>query len=128
MINVAAAIIWQDEKLLICKRPAGTSLPLLWELPGGKIEKNESPEQAIVRECYEELGVIVEAKDIFDNSTYNYDNSEISFTFINAKITKGIPKNIEHEEIKWVDINELDNYEFCPADIEILERIKQDGV
>ncbi len=124
MINVVAALIWQDDKLLICKRPKHKSLPLLWEFPGGKIEVGETEFEALKREIKEELDIVIETKDIFGETIYHYDNFSVKLTFINSIIVSGDPKLLEHEEFRWVTICELDNFEFCPADVEILGKLK----
>ncbi len=124
MINVVAALIWKDNKLLICKRPRHKALPLLWEFPGGKIESGETKFEALKREIKEELDVIIETNDILEETIYHYDNFSVKLTFINAFIINGVPKLLEHEELRWVDVSKLENFEFCPADVEILIKIK----
>ncbi len=123
MINVVAGLIWQAGKLLICKRPKSKSLPLLWEFPGGKVEEGETKFQALKREIKEELGVIIETREIYGNTVFQYDDFSVNITFINSIVVGGIPDCLEHEEIRWVNISELDQFEFCPADVEILTEI-----
>ncbi len=124
MIEVVAALIWQDEKLLICKRLKHKPLPLLWEFPGGKIEKGETFVEALKREIQEELDVEIETRDIFHETTHHYEDFSVKLIFINATIIKGNVKNLEHEEIQWINKMDIDKYEFCPADLDVIEKIK----
>lgn len=123
MIEVVAALIWDNDKFLICQRPAGKNLPLLWEFAGGKVEKNESKEDALIRECLEELNIKIKVDSIFHEVTHNYDDFSIHLTLFNAHIISGTPEIIEHNDIKWVTIHEVNKYEFCPADKDIIEKI-----
>lgn len=123
MTKVAAAIIRHEGKLLICKRGSGGNCANLWEFPGGKQEANESLEECLERECKEELGVFVKINGIFDKTTYKYPDGEIYFTFFNAEIKEGELKPTVHKEIRWVTCSELSEYEFCPADRDIVKRL-----
>ncbi|MDD5945152.1 MAG: (deoxy)nucleoside triphosphate pyrophosphohydrolase [Clostridia bacterium] len=125
MTEVAAALIWDGDKFMICQRPPHKARGLLWEFVGGKLEKGESGEQALTRECREELDVEVEPKDIFMQVVHKYPDIEIRLTLFNAVIKSGVPKLIEHVDIKWITPEEIDNYDFCPADEEILKQIKE---
>ncbi len=117
MIQVTAAIIEQNGKTLICQRPHNKSNPLLWEFPGGKLEKEETPEQCLIRECNEELGISLSIYEKFDETEYAYPGFTVRIAFFKAKILSGIPRCLEHNDIKWVLKDELSNYQFCPADI-----------
>lgn len=123
MIHVAAAIIHQNNRILICRRGAGGNCAFLWEFPGGKLEEDETLEECIIRECKEELDINIEVKDIYAETTYEYPDKVIAFTFFNAEITNGEIKMDVHEEIKWVMQSELINYEFCPADVGIVKNL-----
>lgn len=123
MIHVAAAIIHQNNRILICQRGAGGNCAFLWEFPGGKLEEDETLEECIIRECKEELDIDIEVKDIYAETTYEYPDKVIAFTFFNAEITNGEIKMDVHEEIKWVMQSELINYEFCPADVGIVKNL-----
>lgn len=123
MIHVAAAIIHQNNRILICQRGAGGNCAFLWEFPGGKLEEDETLEECIIRECKEELDINIEVKDIYAETTYEYPDKVIAFTFFNAEITNGEIKMDVHEEIKWVMQSELINYEFCPADVGIVKNL-----
>jgi len=123
MTKVAAAIIRKGDKILICKRGAGGNCEFLWEFPGGKQEENESLEECLERELREELGVKIRIKGVFEKTTYKYADREIFFTFFNAEIVEGEPEPEVHEEIRWVSPGELSEYEFCPADVEIVKKL-----
>lgn len=126
MINVAAALIRDRDKFLICQRPAEKARPLLWEFVGGKVEPGETGEQALARECLEELAVTVEVGDVFMEVTHEYPDLKIRLTLYNAAIAAGTPKKLEHNDIKWITAREIPEYEFCPADQKFLKAL-QDG-
>lgn len=122
-VEVVAALIRDNGKFMICRRPPGKSRALLWEFVGGKVEKGETKEQALIRECREELGVEISPCDVFITVEHVYPDITVRLTLFNAKITRGVPQNLEHSEIKWITPEEIPLYEFCPADKEILIRI-----
>ena len=124
MVHVAAALIRRGDRFLICQRPAHKARGLLWEFVGGKVESGETPEQALVRECREELGVDTEADDIFADLVHEYPDLTIRLTLFNTRIVAGEPRKLEHNDIRWIRADEIDRYEFCPADEEILKRLK----
>lgn len=123
--EVVAALIWQDDRFLICQRPAGKARGLLWEFVGGKIEPNETGEEALIRECSEELGVLVKPGVVFMDVVHNYPDITVHLTLYHAAIESGVIQMIEHNDIRWITSDEIDLFEFCPADTEILEAIKQ---
>lgn len=125
-ITVAAAIIFNNNnELLICRRADDSSMGGLWEFPGGKLEPDETLEECIVRECREELSVCISVTGIFKKMQYQYPDKLINFVFFNASIAEGrICMNV-HKEIKWIQISEIRNYEFCPADAEILDMLEE---
>ena len=124
MVEVVAALIRDNGRFLICRRPANKTRALLWEFVGGKVEKDETKENALIRECREELGITVRVDDIFMTVEHEYPDVTVRLTLFNSAIEEGVPRKLEHEEIKWIEPCEIDNYEFCPADKEILSRIK----
>ena len=124
MVEVVAGLIWKDGKFMICQRPENKARALLWEFVGGKVEKGESREDALVRECKEELDVTVKPLDVFCTVDHVYPDITIRLVLFNAEILSGEPKLLEHADLKWISADEIDNYEFCPADKEILEKIK----
>ncbi len=125
MIEVVAALIWKEDKFLICQRPKDKARALLWEFVGGKVEKGESKEQALIRECQEELDVTLNVGEEFMSVTHEYPDVTVHLTLFNATIASGTPKKLEHDDIKWITREEISNYDFCPADVEILERISK---
>ncbi|MBQ5968836.1 MAG: (deoxy)nucleoside triphosphate pyrophosphohydrolase [Clostridia bacterium] len=124
MTQVVAALIWQGKRFLICQRPAHKMRGLLWEFVGGKVEPGETKEAALARECMEELGVVVQAKDVFLEVVHRYPDMTVDLTLFNAEIVSGTPKLLEHADIRWITPAEIDGYDFCPADVEILKRLK----
>ena len=122
--EVVAALIWQGDKFMICQRPANKARALLWEFVGGKVEPGETKEQALIRECKEELNIILSVGDIFMDVVHEYPDLTVHLTLFNATIAEGEPKKLEHNDIQWITPSEIANYEFCPADVEILEKIK----
>lgn len=125
MIEVVAALIWKEDKFLICQRPKDKARALLWEFVGGKVERGESKEEALIRECQEELDVTLNVGEEFMSVTHEYPDITVHLTLFNATIASGIPKKLEHNDVKWITREEISNYDFCPADVEILERISK---
>ena len=124
MTNVVAALIWKGDKFMICQRPSHKARGLMWEFVGGKVEEGESFENALIRECREELAIEIKPLDIFTEVKHVYPDITISLTLFNAVITSGEPVLLEHEDLRWIKPFEIDEYQFCPADKEILEKIK----
>ncbi|MBE7062672.1 MAG: (deoxy)nucleoside triphosphate pyrophosphohydrolase [Clostridia bacterium] len=126
MVEVVAALIWDKDKFMICQRPASKARALLWEFVGGKAESGETKEQALVRECREELAVTVSVGEVFMDVVHAYPDITVHLTLFNATIAEGVPQKLEHNDIQWITASEIDNFDFCPADTEILERLKQE--
>ncbi len=124
MTEVVAALIWRGERFLACQRPAHKARGLLWEFVGGKVEPGETPEQALIRECREELAVTVIPRDIFMEVTHEYPDLTVHLTLFNAELPQGEPKALEHNDLRWIRMEDIDSLAFCPADEEILERLK----
>ena len=124
MIEVVAALIWDKDKFMICQRPVHKARGLLWEFVGGKVETGETKEQALIRECREELAVTVSVGDVFMDVVHEYPDINVHLTLFNATIAEGVPQKLEHNDIKWITPAEITDYIFCPADEEILEAIK----
>lgn len=124
MTEVVAALIWEEDKFMACQRPAHKARGLLWEFVGGKVEPGETKEQALIRECREELAVTVSVGDIFMDVIHEYPDLAVHLTLFNAFIADGKPQKLEHNDIRWITVDEIDDYPFCPADEEILERIR----
>ena len=123
MTEVVAALIWDKNKFMICQRPEHKARGLLWEFVGGKVEPGETKEQALIRECREELAVTLDVGDVFMDVTHEYPDVTVHLTLFNATIAEGKPQKLEHNDIKWITPREISNYEFCPADEEILAKI-----
>ena len=123
MVEVVAALIWDKDKFLICQRPANKARALLWEFVGGKVERGETKQQALVRECKEELNIILNVGDAFMDVTHEYSDINVHLTLFNATIKEGVPQKLEHNDLKWITPSEIPNYNFCPADVEILKKL-----
>ncbi|MBQ6840210.1 MAG: (deoxy)nucleoside triphosphate pyrophosphohydrolase [Oscillospiraceae bacterium] len=124
MTEVVAALLWDGNRFLACQRPSHKTRGLLWEFVGGKVEAGESGEEALVRECREELGVTVAVSNVFMELTHRYPDLTVHLTLYNAVITEGIPQKLEHNDLRWITVDEIDNFEFCPADKDILAELK----
>ena len=122
-VEVVAALIWDKDKFLICQRPKIKARGLLWEFVGGKVEQGETKEQALIRECQEELAITVEPHEIFTEVTHEYPDITVHLTLFNCTISHGEPRLLEHNDMKWITSADIPNYQFCPADEEILKKI-----
>ena len=126
MVQVAAALIWQDGKFMICQRPVNKTRALEWEFVGGKAELGETLREALIRECREEIGVTVIPGEIFMELDHVYPDIIIHLTLFNAVIEGGeAPKKLEHNDIRFITPAEIPQYNFCPADKEILKKITE---
>ena len=123
MTEVVAALIWEKDRFMICQRPANKTRAFEWEFVGGKVEAGETKEQALIRECREELGVEVEVYDIFMDVVHKYPDITVHLTLFNAAISDGVPQKLEHNDIQWITPEEIPGFNFCPADDEILKEI-----
>ena len=123
MTEVVAALIWQGDKFMICQRPAHKARGLLWEFVGGKVEIGETKEQALIRECKEELNILLSVGDVFMNVVHEYPDLTVHLTLFNATIDEGEPQLIEHNDVQWITPSDIPNYDFCPADEEILKAL-----
>lgn len=127
MIEVVAALIWEGDTFMICQRPAHKARGLLWEFAGGKVEPGETKEQALVRECREGLAVTLQVGEVFMELTHQYPDLTVRLTLFCASIQEGTPKMLEHNDIRWITVGEIDQYPFYPADKEILEKLKREN-
>ena len=123
--DVVAALIWDGDRFMACQRPAHKTRGLLWEFVGGKTEPGESKEEALVRECKEELGVTVKVNDVFMEVLHEYPDMTVNLTLFNAEIVEGTPQKIEHNDIKWIKREEIKDHSFCPADVDILKKLEE---
>lgn len=121
--EVVAALIWEKDRFLICKRPAHKARGLLWEFVGGKVEPGETKEQALIRECREELDITLSVGELFTEVTHIYPDITVHLSLFHAAIAEGTPKMIEHCDLRWITPAQIGEFDFCPADVEILERI-----
>ena len=124
--EVVAALIWQNGEFMICQRPAHKARGLLWEFVGGKVEAGETMEAALVRECREELDITVDVGEIYTQVIHQYPDITIRLTLFHCTIAQGTPRLCEHHDLKWILPCQIQDFEFCPADVEILEKIQQD--
>lgn len=124
MTEVVAALIWDGDKFMICQRPAHKARGLLWEFVGGKVESGETKQQALIRECEEELGVTLSVGEVFVEVVHEYPDITVRLTLFSAVIKNGVPQKLEHNDIQWIAVEQIPQYDFCPADEEILERLK----
>lgn len=125
MTEVVAALIREGERFLICQRPAHKARGLLWEFAGGKVEPGESLEQALIRECREELAVELSVGGIFMEVTHAYPDLTVHLTLFHASIREGVPRLLEHHAMRWITAEEIPRYPFCPADEAILQRLQE---
>ena len=123
MTEVVAALIWNGDKFMICQRPAHKARGLLWEFVGGKVELGETKEQALIRECKEELDILLSVGDVFMDVIHEYPDITVCLTLFNATIDEGEPQKLEHNDIKWITPSDIPNYAFCPADEGILQKL-----
>ena len=123
MTEVVAALIWECGKFMICQRPAHKARGLLWEFVGGKTEPGETMEEALIRECREELDITVTVDSVFTQVVHEYPDILIRLTLFNCAIAEGTPKLLEHNDIQWIFPAQIPDFDFCPADKDILEKI-----
>ena len=128
MTEVVAALIWDKDKFMICQRPEHKARGLLWEFVGGKVEPGESKEQALIRECREELGITLSVGDVFMDVVHEYPDINVHLTLFNAVISTGTPQKLEHNDIRWITPAEIPDYNFCPADEEILAKLRDTNI
>jgi 8-oxo-dGTP diphosphatase len=126
LVEVVAALIWDNDRFLICQRPTTKACALLWEFVGGKVEAGETKEQALIRECREEMDFTPSVGEVFMDVVHEYPDIIAHLTLFNATVLEGVPKNLEHNDMRWITPSEIPEYEFCPADKEILERIRNE--
>ena len=127
MVDVVAALIRDGERFLICKRPAHKARALMWEFPGGKVEAGERPRDALSRECMEELDVTLDVGELYMQVTHEYPDIQIRLSLYEAVIASGELRGKEHEALCWILPREIPDYEFCPADVDIIHRIHREG-
>ena len=122
--EVVAALIWEGDRFLICQRPAHKARGQLWEFVGGKVEPGETKEQALIRECQEELAVTLSVGEVFMEVDHDYPDLNVHLTLFNTAISEGTPQMLEHNDIRWITVEEIPQYEFCPAYETILKKLR----
>lgn len=125
-IDVVAALIRRGDRFFICQRPANKGRALQWEFPGGKIEPGESPEEALVRECREELAVELRVGSLYAETTHTYPDLFIRLRLYNSEILSGEPQQLEHRDLRWITPDQIDLFEFCPADLDFIQKLKSE--
>jgi len=128
MKKVTAAIIKDENRLLIAKRHSKDPLGGKWEFPGGKIEPGETPKECLVREIKEELGVEVKIGPFYDENVYSSQDHDIHLLFYWAEVITGKVIPVVHDDLKWTTIEELANFDFAPADIPIVKRLMKEDI
>ena len=123
--EVVAALIWREGKFRICQRPAHKARGLLWEFVGGKVDPGESKQQALIRECREELAVEVAVGDVFMEVLHEYPDLLVRLTLFNSAIVAGTPQMLEHNDIQWITVEQIPEFDFCPADVDILKKLME---
>lgn len=123
-IEVVAALICRGREFLICRRPANKARGGLYEFPGGKVESGETPAEALRRECREELAIDVNVRAAVADVTHTYPDLTIHLTLLKALLPQGEPTPLEHDELRWITPEQLNDYPFCPADVAFHEPIR----
>lgn len=123
MTEVVAALIWDGDRFLICQRPKKKARGLLWEYVGGKVEPGETKQEALIRECREELDVTITVGDVFMDVVHEYPDITVRLTLFHASIAEGTIRLLEHNAIAWITPAEIPDYDFCPADEDINKQL-----
>lgn len=122
MKQVTAAVIIEDGKLLLARRPPGDPLAGLWELPGGKIESGESPQECLARELSEELDMVCSVGGILARTTYHYEHGSFEMIALETKRLSAFALRV-HDQVAWVARSILDRYPLAPADVELVRQL-----
>ena len=125
IIEAVAAVIEKNGNFLITKRLKTSPMGHCWEFPGGKIESGETIEACIIRECQEEIDVVIEPLRRLREEWYDYPHGHVHLWFVLCKIISGEPKPIECREVRWIEPCEFKNFEFPPADIGVIESLSR---
>jgi|TARA_B100001971_G_scaffold214410_2_gene251767 mutator protein MutT len=126
-VEVAAGVIFREGLLLITQRHESGHLGGLWEFPGGKCEANETLPQCLQRELLEELGVEVAVGELVESIRHEYPDRKVQVEFFLCKIVSGYPRALDCQDLRWVEAAELTNYEFLPADEQLLQRLRNES-
>ena len=125
--EVVAALIYRGDRFMISRRPEGKARAGMWEFVGGKAEEGETLQEALVRECREEIGVTVAVRDPYMTVEYDYPDISVRLTLFRADIESGEPTPLEGNTLEWIRAGEIPNYTFCPADVEIIARLMEEA-
>jgi 8-oxo-dGTP diphosphatase len=125
MQTVTAAILIRGDKVFIGQRKFGKQLANLWEFPGGKMEGGETPQECLVREMREEFGTEVTIREFFGESTYDYEHGSIRLLAYFVDWTDGQMIPVDHQDCRWVSFDDLENYEFVPADVPLVQKLRK---
>lgn len=132
MTEVVAALLLREREgkteMMICQRPANKARGGLWEFVGGKVEPGETPAGALTRECREELDVRVAVGPLYATVTHEYPDLTIRLSLYCARIEEGVPRLLEHTDLRWITPEKIPQYAFCPADESILKTIEREGL
>ena len=123
MKEVVAALIRSGDRFLICRRPAHKMCGSMWEFAGGKVETGETGADAIAREIREELDIEIAAEEPIAEATQHYAEFDVHLTLYRCRLLSGTPKLLEHSEFRWITAEEAGEYEFCPADVQLLGQL-----
>lgn len=124
---VVAGMIVKSGRLLIAQRPAGKHMAGKWEFPGGKIEKGETPEQALERELREELDIDVRAGRIYHAVAHSYPEKDILLLFYRCRLLSGEPRPVEEADVRWIEADELDSFDWAEADVPVIRLLMEEG-
>ncbi len=124
--DVTAAVFIKDGRVMICRRPPNKGNALKWEFPGGKSEPGETLEECLKRECEEELGIEISVGREICATEYEYPDIMVKLHFMLSKIVSGTPELKEHVDIKYITKSELSDYDFCPADRDIVKILAEE--
>ncbi|GAB3049271.1 (deoxy)nucleoside triphosphate pyrophosphohydrolase [Virgibacillus ainsalahensis] len=127
-IHVVGAVILDNNRILCAQRGSTKTLAYKWEFPGGKIEEEESPQQALKREINEEMHCEIEIGEQVAHTVYEYDFGIVHLTTYYCKLLEGEPVLTEHKEIKWLSPNELVTLDWAPADIPAIEKLSNERI
>jgi 8-oxo-dGTP diphosphatase len=124
IIEVVAAVIREERKVLITQRLDHVDLAGFWEFPGGKVKTGESLEDALEREIREELGIKIRVCDEFFTTVHQYPTNAVRLHFFNCTIVEGEAQPIEVADLRWIDAENLCHYHFPPADTELISKLR----
>jgi len=124
VVEVVAALIFDQDRLLVCQRGLQSSFPLKWEFPGGKVEKGEAHEVALRRELKEELGIQARClKEVFQNAHFYPGIARVHLTFFQVMDYSGDVSNRVFHKIRWISIRQLEQLDFLEADLPLVQKL-----